>query len=168
MAAEMENKPIGQALDSLAQAEQSLQSASTGLQTNAMTQAQVDERTALSDLVAMRKMFQKAVSDNPDAFQGQPPDGDETPPVADSFKKLSEIAEFRNQAKAAQEAVRKTLDQQKRLEQKAKTASSGDYGHLSDEEKQLQKSLADFKEQNPQGFKGTEAESHQADQALGQ
>ena len=167
MAAEMENKPIGQALDSLAKAEQSLQSAGNRLQTNAMYQAQVDERAALSELVAMRKMFQKAISDNPGEFQEQT-DGEETPPVADSFKKLSEIAEFRNQSKAAQEFVRKTLDQQKHLEQKAKAASSSDYGHLSDEEKQLQKSFDDFREQNPQAFKATETESRQADQAMGQ
>jgi hypothetical protein len=165
MAAEMENQPIGPALDSLAKAEQSLQSAGNRLATNAMTQARLDERTALSDLVAMRKMFQKAVSDNPDAFKDQA-DGEETPPVADSFKKLSEIAEFRNQAKAAQDFVQKTLDQQKNLEQKSKSAQHGDLSQLGTEEKQLQKSLQEFQEQNPQAFKGTETESQQARQAM--
>jgi hypothetical protein len=165
MAAEMENKPIGQALDSLAKAEQSLQSAGNRLQNNAMPQAQLDERTALSDLVAMRKMFQKAVSDNPGAFQ-QDREGEESPPVADSFKKLSEIAEFRNQAKAAQDFIRKTWEQQKNLEQQAKSAGGNDFSRLSAEEQQLKKSMEDFQGQNPQAFKGTEAESQQARQAL--
>jgi hypothetical protein len=165
MAAEMENKPIGQALDSLAKAEQSLQSAGNRLENNAMPQAQLDERTALSDLVAMRKMFQKTVSDNPGAFQ-QETEGDEPLPVADSFKKLSEIAEFRNQAKAAQDYIRKALEQQKSLEQQAKSAGHNDFSRLGAEEQQLQKSIEDFEEQNPQAFKGTEAESEQARQAM--
>ena len=165
MAAEMENKPIGQALDSLAKAEQSLQSAGNHLQNNAMPQAQLDERTALSDLVAMRKMFQKAVSDNPGAFQ-QDSEGEESPPVADSFKKLSEIAEFRNQAKAAQDFIRKTWEHQKNLEQQAKSAGGNDFSRLSAEEQQLKKSVEDFQGQNPQAFQGTETESEQARQAL--
>jgi hypothetical protein len=165
MAAEMENKPIGQALDSLAKAQQSLQSAGNQLQSNAMSQAQLDERTALSDLVTMRKMFQKAVSDNPGAFQEQA-EGDETPPVADSFKKLSEIAEFRDQAKAAQDFVRKTLEQQKNLEQRSKSASRSEYYRLGPEEERLRKSLEDFQQQNPQVFKGTETEFEQARQAM--
>jgi len=165
MAAEMENKPIGQALDSLAKAEQSLQSAGNRLQNNAMPQAQLDERTALSELVAMRKIFQKAVSDNPGAFEEQA-EGEESPPVADSFKKLSEIAEFRNQAKAAQDFIRKSLEQQKNLEQQAKSAARSDFSRLGAEEQQLQKSIEDFQTQNPQPFKGTEAESQQASQAL--
>jgi len=165
MAAEMENKPIGQALDSLAKAEQSLQSAGSGLQNDAMPQAQADERNALSALVAMRKMFQKAVSDNPGAFQdGEAPE--ENAPVADSFKKLSEIAEFRNEAKAAQDFVRKTLEQQKNIEQKSKSASRGDYPRLGAEEEQLQKGLEDFQTQHPNVFKDTEAESQLARQAM--
>src|SRR5262249_3310297 len=147
MAAEMENKPIGQALDSLAKAEQSLQSAGNRLHNNVLSQAQLDERNALADLVAMRKMFQKAVSDNPGAFQGEP-EGDESPPVANSFKKLSEIAEFRNQAKAAQDFIRKTLEEQKSLEQQAKSATRSDYSRLGAKEQQLQKSLEDFQGQN--------------------
>ena len=165
MAAQMENKPIGQALDSLAKAEQSLQNAGTQLQRNALPEAQIDERTALSDLVTMRKMFQKAVSDNPGAFD-QGNEADESAPVADSFKKLSEIAEFRNQAKAAQDFIRKALEQQKNLEQQTKSAARSDFGRLGAEEDQLRKSVEDFQAQNSQAFKGTEAESEQARQAL--
>ena len=68
MAAEMENKPIGEALDNLAKAEKSLDRASKLLGDNVMNEAQNRERRALAELVAARKMFQKAVSDNPNAF----------------------------------------------------------------------------------------------------
>ena len=114
MAAEMENKPIGEALDNLAKAEKSLDRASKLLDDNVMNEAQNRERSALAELVAARKMFQKAVSDNPKAFEE--PKDEEPTPIADSAKKLSEMAEFRNEAKAAQEFVQKSLEQQRSLE----------------------------------------------------
>ena len=48
MATEMENKPIGEALDNLAKAEKSLNTAGKQLHNNAMPEAQKNERTALS------------------------------------------------------------------------------------------------------------------------
>ena len=165
MATEMENKPIGLALDNLAKAEKSLGNASKGLHDNVMDKAQVDERQALSDLVAMRKMFQKAISDNPDAFQ-ENKEQEESPPVADSFKKLSELAEFRNESKAAQDFVHQTLEKQKNLEAQSKSGG-GDNSRLGDEEQKLQKSMENFQAQHPQAFKGAEAESRQANQAMG-
>ncbi len=128
----MENKPIGEALDNLAKAEKSLDRASKLLADNVMNEAQNRERRALAELVAARKMFQKAVSDNPDAFGGdsQPEDAG---PTAESLKtlnekKLNEMAEFRNEAKAAQQFVEKTLQQQRTLEQETRTTPPTDYG----------------------------------------
>lgn len=165
MAAEMENKPIGQALDSLAKAEKSLSDASTNLHKNIMPQAQNDERQALSDLVAMRKMFQKAVTDNPAAFQEDQAE-QETPPVADATKKLNQMAEFRNEAKAAKDFVSQTLEKQKRLEGQAKSGPRSDYPRLADEEQQLQQSLESFQNQHPQSFTNVQAESRQAREAM--
>ena len=82
MAAKMENKPIGEALDSLAKAEKSLDRASKLLGDNVMNEAQNRERRALAELVAARKMFQKAVSDNPDAFADGPEDGNKDDDLA--------------------------------------------------------------------------------------
>src|ERR1043166_2680120 len=62
MAATMENKPIGEALDNLAKAEKSLDHASKLLQDNSTTEAQNRERSAMSELVAARRVFQKAAS----------------------------------------------------------------------------------------------------------
>jgi len=165
MASQMENKPIGLALDQLAKAQKSLDSANKDLQSNTLARAQSDERQALSDLVTMRKMFQKAVTDNPDAFQENQQDED-TAPVADSFRKLSEMAEFRNEAKAAQELVQKTVDQQKNLAAQTRTLPRSDYSRLAAEEQQLEKSLENFQAQHPQVFKETQAESRQAQQAM--
>ena len=170
MAGRMENKPIGEALDNLAKAEKSLDRAGKLLQDNVMNEAQNRERLALAELIAARKMFQKAVSDNPDAFAGDA-NNEDTAPTADALKKLNakklnEMAEFRNEAKAAQQFVDKTLEQQRTLEQQARTTPSSNYPRLADQEKQLQNSLAEFQQLHPRAFKGTEAETQQAQDAM--
>src|SRR5262249_12637035 len=71
MAARMENKPIGDALDNLAKASHSLDESSNLLRDNQMKEAPNRERQALMDLVAARKTFQKAVNEHPDAFGEQ-------------------------------------------------------------------------------------------------
>jgi hypothetical protein len=166
MAAEMENKPIGDALDNLAKAETSLDGASQNLQNNVMPEAQNKERTALSELVAARKMFQKAVSDNPGAFDDQKGDQEDAPPVANQSNKLNQMAEFRNEAKAAGEFVQKTLEKQRDLERRSRNAPLSQYQRLGQDEARLQQDLSNFQEQHPQVFKGTEAESSQAQQSM--
>ena len=89
----MENKPIGDALDNLAKAEKSLDRASKLLEDNVMNEAQNRERRALAELVAARKMFQKAVSDNPDAFADDPQNDDESPTADDVEEAQREEAE---------------------------------------------------------------------------
>lgn len=86
--------------------------------------------------------------------------------MADASKKLSEMAEFRNESKAAQEFVDKKLDEQRALERRAGSAARSTLPKLAEEEKNLQQSLEDFEQQHPQVFKGTEAESKQAAQAM--
>jgi hypothetical protein len=164
MASKMENKPIGEALDNLAQAEKSLEGASHLLADNVMNEAQARERKGLAELIAARKIFQKAVSDNPKAFE-EPPE-QEPMPIADTSRKLTEMAEFRNEAKAAQEFVDKTLEQQRALERQAASAPRNDQPRLAEEEKRLQAALDDFQQQHPQVFKPAQSESRQAQQAM--
>ena len=166
MASEMENTPIGEALDNLAQAQKSLQSAGKSLADNVMNDAQSKERNALTQLIAARKVFQKAVSDNPKAFDDEEKKDEETTPVADSSRKLTEMAEFRNEAKASQEFVDKALDQQKALERKASSAPRSEMPKLAEQEKSIQQSLDDFRQQHPEVFKGAQNESQQAAQAM--
>ena len=164
MAGEMENKPIGEALDNLAQAEKTLAGASHLLAGNVMTEAQGRERKALAELVAARKIFQKAVTDNPKAFED--PEDQEPSPIADTSKKLTEMAEFRNEAKAAQEFVDKTLEQQKTLERQTASAPRNDQPKLAEDEKRLQDALDEFAQQHPQVFKPAQSECRQAQQAM--
>ena len=162
MAAQMENKPIGDALDNLAKAEKSLDRASNLLADNIMDEAQNRERRALAELIAARKMFQKSLSDNPDAFAGES-NKEEAPPTA---KKLNEMAEFRNEAKAAQQFVDKTLEEQKKLEQQTRTTPRSDYARLGEQEQQLERSLADFQQLHPRAFKDTQAEAQDTQGAM--
>src|ERR1035441_6669533 len=76
------------------------------------------------------------------------------------------MAEFRNEAKAAQQFVDKTLEQQRSLEQQTRTTPRTDYSRLGDREKQLQKSLTDFEQLHPRPFTGMQAEAQQAQDAM--
>lgn len=162
MAAEMENQPIGEALDNLAQAQKSLGEATRTLTANNLDKAPNLERSALSELVAARKTFQKAVTEHPDAF-GEP----RKEQTADDSQKLDQMAEFRNEAKAAQEFVQKTLEQQRNLQQQARLAAKSDYVPLANQEQHLQQSLRDFSGQHPEPFKAAQAQVRDAQKALG-
>ncbi len=164
MASDLENKPIGEALDNLAKAEKSLSRASQLLQDNIMNEAPNRERSALSELVAARKAFQKSISENPNAFEER--EKEEATPLADATKKLEQIAEFRNESKAAQEFVRKALVDQKDISQQARSAQRGEYPRLAEQESRLEKSLEDFQRQHPKAFQGIEADSQAAQQAM--
>jgi hypothetical protein len=164
MASEMENAPIGEALDHLSQAGGSLDRSSSLLESDVMDEAQNQERSAMSDLVAARKMFQKALSDNPGAFGDK--SGEDAEPVADSSKKLRDIAEFRNTAKATQDFLEKTLEKQRALEQRARTAPRSEFSDLADKEQQLAQSLSEFRSKYPQMFRGVEDQTQQTQQAM--
>ena len=168
MATEMENKPIGEALDNLAKAEKSLGVASKSLQDDAMTEADNRERSALAELIAARKIFQKAVTDNPGAFADNASnDHDEPTPIAKDAKKLNDIAEFRNEAKAAQDFMQKTVEQQKQIAQRAALTPRNLRSPVADEENKLKKSLDDFQQQHPRVFHDVTNEFNRAAQALG-
>lgn len=163
MAAEMENKPIGDALDNLAKGSKSLDQASALIKDNVMNEAPNRERSALSELIAARKIFQKAVNENPKDFEESDPDES---PVADASKRLNQMAEFRNEARAAEDFVQKALEQQRGLEQRAKSQGANTYSKLADEEQNLEKSLEAFVEQHPGAFKGIDPESKSAEDAM--
>jgi len=167
MAASMENKPIGEALDNLAKAQESLEKASNQLRSSEMNDAQSRERSALTELVAARKMFQKAVTDNPSAFDEPKPD-EEKAPATNSSQKLNQMTEFRNEAKAAQDFVQKTMDQQKALEKQASSGRRNDLPKLGEQEKQLEEALKEFQQEHSRMFQGTEKDSQTAHEAMKQ
>jgi len=167
MATEMENKPIGEALDQLAKAEKELGRASQSLRDDVMNEAQNRERSALAELVAARKAFQKAVSENPKAFE-EPKEEEPPPPIAEDLKKLKEMAEFRNEARAAQDFVQQTAAKQRDIARKATGSSRTNYNQLASEERTLQKSLDDFASQHPKMFNDVKPEMSDAQQAMTQ
>lgn len=166
MAVKMENKPIGEVLDQLAQAEAALKQASGSLRDNQMPAAQNQERAALQQLIATRKNFQKTISEHPKDFEDAPPE--EQAPLAEAKDKLAEIAEFRNEAKAAQEFVKQAVREQTDIARRVGLAARTNYAQLAQEEKQLQQALEDFQAQHPQVFKGVTNEAGAAGQALQQ
>ena len=166
MASEMENKPIGEALNQLAKAEKHSAHASDSLRADVMPEAQNQERNALADLIAARKIFQKAISNNPDAFADQNKDEEPPPPTAEKRDKLKEIAEFRNEAKAARDFVEKAAQKQQKLAQQSASTPRANLPNLAEQEKQLRQSLEDFQTQNPKAFREVQPETERAEKSL--
>ncbi len=165
MAAELENKPIGEALDHLAKAEKWLAQAGDSLRSDALNDAQNQERGGLADLVAARKAFQKSVSENPNDF-AEPPE--QLPPIAEPKDKLKELAEFRNEEKAAQEFVQALLQQQRSFAERVNKSALVNLPKMAEEQKNIQQSLEEFRQQHPQVFKPVQEEAAATQQSLQQ
>ncbi len=168
MTVKMENKPIGEVLDQLALAEKTLIKASGSLRQNQMPVAKNEEREALKQLIETRKIFQKTVSDHPDAFDDKKENSDDdASPIADDAKdKLKEMAEFRNEEKATKEFVKQTLEKQQALAAKARKARATNYTALAQQQRDLKTELEQFQAQHPQVFKQVTNESAQATSAM--
>ena len=167
LAVKMENKPVGEVLDQLAKAEKTLEKASAALTENQMSNAQNDERDALRQLVETRKIFQKTVSENPDAFSDKNDSDSEQNPTAETSKdKLKEISEFRNEEKATRDFVNEALKKQEALAEQAKGSAKTNYTNLAEQQRDILKSLTDFSEQHPQLFKNVTNEVAQSADAM--
>jgi predicted DNA-binding ribbon-helix-helix protein len=154
---EMENKPVGEVLDHLAKAESWMTSATTNL-LNEVSTGLSQEQSALKELVASRKSFQKTITENPEAFEGQDGNdhGSDMTRIAEPSDKLKTMAEFRNEAKAMRDLVKQTLRQQEDLAQRAAVKPRAEYPKLAQEEKKLREGLEEFKSAHPEAFKPLE------------
>jgi hypothetical protein len=164
VATRFENAPIGEVLDHLAQAESWLKRAGSKLADDFLPEAQSHERTALTELVATRKIFQKKLIEYPDAFKDA--EDEESSPITESSKKLRQVEEFRNETKAAQEFVKKTMERQQDIAKRANTASPKT--NLANEQSELAKSLKEFQEQHPEPFRAVTNEVTEAQSAMRQ
>ena len=164
ISSELENEPVGDVLDHLAQAETWLKRAGGSLQADQLPDAQAQERTALTELVATRKQFQKFVNDHPDAFQ--PPKEDEATPIAGATDKLKQIEEFRNENKAAQDLVQDTLQSEQALSQRVLKSPRADQSKLADQQEELRKKLEEFQQQHPKPFQAATNEMAEAQQVM--
>jgi hypothetical protein len=164
ISSELENQPIGEVLDHLAQAETWLKRAGGSLQLDQLPDSESQERTALTELVATRKQFQKFVNDHPDAFGS--PKGNEDTPIAGDAGKLKQIEEFRNETQAAQDLVQSTFQSEQSLAQRIAKSPRADQTKLADQQEELLKKLEEFQQQHPQPFEDVTNEMAQAQQAM--
>ncbi|HLH55905.1 MAG TPA: hypothetical protein VKY92_20050, partial [Verrucomicrobiae bacterium] len=156
------NQPIGVALENLAKAETSLKESSALLEADTIVAAEERERAALSALVATRKMFQQAVSEHPSDFA--PQKDSPTDPLA-SDQRLNKMAEFRDEAKSAEEFVQRLLEQQREVEARAADDHHSN-GSVAEAEQKLSHDLMDFTAQHPRPFKNARAQSEEAQRSL--
>jgi hypothetical protein len=163
--AALDHADVATVLDELARAEESLAQAKAALQGKAPPVP--PEQAALSHLVASRKRLQRAISDNPEAFgDDAADDGEERSPVADPPDKQKQIAEFRNEEKAARDVLEKAAREQARLAERAKGADPTTLPELSRDQEKVRRDLEQFASEHPRVFKGAEKETADADAAL--
>ena len=89
-----------------------------------------------------------------------------SPPVADASKKLSQMAEFRNEAKAAQDFRSKDAGTAEETRAASPLGPTHRFLAPGPAGEKLQQSLDDFQGEHPQVFKGAESESRQAQQSM--
>jgi hypothetical protein len=131
-----------------------------------MPDATRQERSALADLVAARKRFQNAISDNADNLARREKERSEQADLSEGM--LKKIAEFRDEAKAARDFVKKALERQRDLAREAGSSSPARRQVLAQNEDALRRSLAEFREEHPRAFQGAEDEVEAAGKALAQ
>lgn len=166
IAVKMENKPIGVVLDQLGLAQKTLLQASGSLRQDNMAPARDQERLALRQLIDTRKLFQKAVSDNPNDFKDKPTDEEPSPVAGNPKDKLNEMAEFRNEEKATRDFIENLIKKQQALAAEALKASTKAQTNLAARQRDLKTDLTKFSTQHPQMFKYATNELAQASEAM--
>lgn len=162
MSAALGSEKIQPVLDELAGAERTVNRTAELLRAEMMEEAQRGEREALQQLVAVRKHFQRVINENPDQFNEE--NEPEESPDDSGQDPLKEIAEFRNEAKAARELLDQTVKQQRDLERKAALNSRAP--NLVQEEKKVAQTLEKFVEQHPDLARRTSSELKAAKESV--
>jgi hypothetical protein len=162
--AAMENQNVAVVLDHLAEAAGHLERAARQLAKDDPA-ADEAERQALLALVATRKDLQKAITDHPQSFEERADEEDRSP-TAEMQGKLDQISEFRNEEKAAREALEKLLAKQKRLAGEAEKAKGPRRIDLTNEQEALRRELSELANRHPSIFKRADSERAAADEAM--
>ena len=149
-----------ESLENLARAEKSLERAGKRLDENAVAEATRQELAALSELAAARREFQRSIDQKGQEL------AEKTESV--SSNQLSQIAEFRDEARAAQDFVKRAIEQQRGLEQALQQRPSTVYPAFAPRQRQLAQAVKDFQGQHPQVFRQNQQESTEAEKAMNQ
>lgn len=165
IATTLENQPVGDMLDGLAKAEESMRRATTAINDDAVEDGQQHELASLQDLIATRKNLQKFISEHPEAFQDQ--DGENSSEaIADPLEALAKVTEFRDRQQAARKGVDDLLKEQQELRDSQGRKSSGGRKEAARTQEQLREKLDQLQKENPDVFRGSEQEAADANAAM--
>lgn len=160
MAAELENQAIANVLDRLAAAGEELERATAALRASPPT-APEPEQSALAELVATRKDLQRAISENPSAFGGEP-SAEEPFPIAEELERISE---FRDEEQAALELLDEVLEEQREIAEEI-AGNPGRVSQLAPRHEASRRRLEQLEDDHPRLFDGAREEAERADEAL--
>lgn len=147
----MENSEVGEILSHLDEASRHMTKGSEALRSDVVPEGKAREQQALAELIATRKAIQKALSENPQAFQGE--DAEENTPTADEksrLKALQEVAEFRDQEKAAESSLANLAAEEKKLARIPYRELQKRAKELGDKQAELNKRLDDLNGAHPE------------------
>lgn len=166
MAVEMENMAIAEVLDQLALADEVLDQAVAALRNDPKTAPHFEQK-ALAELVATRKALQRTLNES----QGQsnseppPPNGMEDLPVAQLEDKLEEMAEYRDEEKAARELVDALIEEQQEIATQIDQNPSQCSG-LAPGQGQSAGALDRLRNEHPKVYENVEPQAEAAERAL--
>ena len=167
ISATLEHAPIADVLDNLAEAEEHLEVAVETLE-NDPDAAPGPEQLALAALVETRKSLQRTMSENPDAFEGQPEEP--PPPVAELGERLRQISEYRDAESAARDALESLQAEQREIRDQAEQAlASGDAEErerAADRQRQAMSELDRWGQEHPELAQELGTKLGQAEDAL--
>lgn len=161
IASKMENSGIGEVLSHLDTAEGHMVKGGDALRSDVVSEGKGQEQQALTELIATRKALQKYMADHPDEFGGSGSGGDDEPtPTAEDaahrLKALKEVAEFRNQEKAAQDALTDLAAQERKLAGTPYRELQKRGKELGDQQAELNQKLDDLAQAHPDLFKNSQ------------
>jgi hypothetical protein len=165
IAAQGENTDVGDILDHLSQAGEHMNGAADSLDKEAVPEGKQQEESSLSQLIATRKAFKKALSDDPNAFGGSGGDAvadDMTPTAKDSLKALTNVSEMRDENKAGLQELHRIAQEQRAM---ADNFSPQTMTHVQPQQTKLADDLNQLLQRNPDLFKGAESQSAAAQEA---
>ena len=157
IASELENANVGPVLSHLDSAEGHMNRSVEALRSDVVGEGKNRQQQALMELVATRKALQKVISEHPENFGGNGSGGDDddtptTDRAKNKLKALQQVAEFRDQEKAAQAAVAKLAADEKQLSNLPYRAYQDRSKDLVKQQAEMNKRLDDLNQENPDLF----------------
>ncbi|HEY5895744.1 MAG TPA: hypothetical protein VIT91_21195 [Chthoniobacterales bacterium] len=163
----LEHMPVATVLEQLALAQGSMTEAVAKLRLPDNPAAETHEQNALQQLVESRKDFVRQLANGGD---GSPSSGDKVPTAEEQQatlkSQLADIEDFRDDAKAAQSAVRMAREKQEKIANRVPGAGPKRRTELANQQTEATKSLEEFRNRVPKPFAGLEQQTQAAIDAM--